>query len=75
MKRKKYIAASLVSLVALWFIGVDRSWFVHDCPDCGYGEDVVQYRILTIPIRETKYESPTITQQVAEDLHSRSQKI
>lgn len=68
MKRKKYIAASLISLVALWFLGIDWSWFVHECPDCGYGKDVVQYRLFTIPIRETTYESSTITQLVADDL-------
>ena len=65
MIRKKYIAAAIV---AVWFLGVDSSWFVHDCPDCGYGKDVTQYRLFTIPVRETTRESPTIAQHVAIDL-------
>ena len=68
MKRKKHIAISIVVMLAVWFLGVDLSWFVHDCPDCGYGKDVVQYRIFTIPVRESTRESPTITQYVAADL-------
>jgi hypothetical protein len=68
MNRKKYIAVSVVALLSLWFFGVDRSWYVHTCPDCAYGKDVLQYRIFTIPIHETTHESLTITQRVAADL-------
>lgn len=68
MKRKKHIAVSILALVAIWFLGVDWSWFVHDCPDCGYGKDIAQYRLFTIPIQETTREFPTITQHVADDL-------
>jgi len=65
MIRKKYIAAAIV---AVWFLGVDSSWFVHDCPDCGYGKDVTQYRLFAIPVHETIRESLTIAQHVAIDL-------
>ncbi len=68
MNRKKQIFVSIIVLVAIWFLGVDWSWFVHNCPDCGYDKDIAQYRFLTIPIRETTYEFPTIAQRVAEDL-------
>jgi hypothetical protein len=68
MKRKKYIAVSILVIFAVWFLGVDLSWFVYDCPDCGYGKDVVQHRIFTIPVRETVRETPSITQYVAADL-------
>ena len=51
-----------------WFSMVDWSWFVSDCPDCRYGNDVWQYRICTVPIYATMRESPSLTQRVAEDL-------
>lgn len=68
MKRKKHIAAAIIVDVALWFLCVDWSWFIHDCPDCGYSKDIGQYRLFTIPVHETTREFATITQRVAEDL-------
>ena len=54
--------------VAFWFLGVDRSWFVEECPTCGYGRDVLQYRVFTIPIYEQASSEPTLLQAVAKDL-------
>lgn len=69
MKRKKLVAAiSVLSLAILWFAGVDWSWFLHECPDCGRMQNVCQYRIFSFPIHEATYEYPTITQRVATDL-------
>jgi hypothetical protein len=66
VKRKKLIlVAGVLSLCVIWFVAVDWSWFVHDCPDCGHGEDVTQYRVLTVPIHETVYEFPSPMQQIA----------
>ena len=69
MKRKKLIrVACVLSLGVIWFVTVDWSWFVHDCPDCGHGQDITQYRFLTIPFHERVYEFPSVAQQVATDL-------
>ena len=69
MKRKKLTTvACLLLLGGLWFVAVDRSWFVHDCPDCGYESDVTQYRVFTIPVHESIRESRSLIQQLATDL-------
>jgi hypothetical protein len=53
MKRKLTILSlSLLALAAFWFLGVDGSWFVENCPDCNYGRSVYQIRVFTIPIYE-----------------------
>ncbi len=68
MKHSKKIAALIVLLPFVWFAAVDRSWFVEDCPDCEFGRDIVQYRILTIPVREEIDEYRPVVQRIAEDL-------
>lgn len=69
MNRKKFIAiASLLLIAAIWFGAVDWSWFVYECPDCGYVKDVTQYRVFEIPVHETVYKYPTVTQRVGIDL-------
>ena len=67
-RRKPTTVACLLLLGGLWFVAVDWSWFVHDCPDCGYEKDVAQYRVFTIPVHESIRESQSIIQQVATDL-------
>ena len=62
------LVAVLITAVGLWFVAVDWSWFIHDCPDCGYSKDVAQYRVFTIAVHETTHDRPTITQYVARDL-------
>ncbi|MEQ9410853.1 MAG: hypothetical protein RIK87_24285 [Fuerstiella sp.] len=61
-------AAFIIALGVLWFIAVDWSWFVHDCPDCGHGEDTAEYRVFSATIHKTNYEYPSVLQQVATDL-------
>lgn len=78
MKRRSAIIMAILALGATWFLGVDWSWFVYDCPDCGYGKDVVSYRFCTIPIQQSTHEVPTVLQKVAADLgvpcsHSRTE--
>jgi hypothetical protein len=68
MKRQNRIAVFIIALVAIWVLGVDWSWFVYNCPDCGYGKDIAQYRLFTIPVQETTRDFPTIAQRVADDL-------
>jgi len=60
MKRKNlYAIASLLLIAAIWFGAVDWSWFVYECPDCGYVKDVTQYRVFKIPVHETVFEYPS----------------
>lgn len=67
-RSKKVRVAIILFLGIIWFIAVDWSWFVHDCPDCWHGEDTAQYRVFTATIHTTVYEYPSVMQQVATDL-------
>ena len=60
--------AIVLAFGVLWFFAVDWSWFVHDCPACGHGEDTAEYRVFTATVRKTVYEYPSVAQQVAADL-------
>lgn len=62
------VAAIILGGPAAWFVAVDRSWFVDECPDCGYYADVTQYRVLTVPISEQVSAHPTVIQGIAADL-------
>ena len=67
-RRKSRVVLCLLLLTGLWFIAVDWSWFVHDCPDCGHESDVMQYRVFTIPVHESIAESHSLIQRLATDL-------
>jgi hypothetical protein len=70
MKRKLIIIFSAVIVFsAFWFLCIDGAIFVESCPDCQYGRDVYQIRILTIPIYQRIIDAHTsITQEIAMDL-------
>lgn len=67
-RKKLTIVGGLLLLGALWFVAVDWSYFVDDCPDCYRGKDVFQYRVFTFPVHESIKEFPSVIQQVAADL-------
>jgi hypothetical protein len=63
------LSAIIVLLIAFWFLGVDRSWFVEGCKDCNFHRDVREYRILGIPIiRKIVHEYHPVYARVARDL-------
>ena len=62
------IGSAVFALVAIWFLAVDWSWFVADCPDCGYGRDIAQYRVIGIPVCTRVQEWPSATQLKSHDL-------
>lgn len=67
--RRAIILGFLVcGLAILWFVGVDRSWFIEGCEDCLFHRDIVQYRIFGIPIHERSDERNSLIQLVARDL-------
>jgi len=66
-KLKIFIPICLV-LVLVWFLGVDRSWFVETCGDCYSSRDVIQYRFLTVPFSERVVEQESPISRVARDL-------
>jgi hypothetical protein len=69
MKRKLTIVLlSPVVLLAFWFLGVDGSWFVEDCPDCLYGRDIYQIRVFTIPIYQRTEVYNSVLQKIATDI-------
>jgi hypothetical protein len=61
-------AGAVVALAAIWFLAVDWSWFIVRCPDCGYGQDVLQHRVFCIPVHTQVVEQPTRVQFVLKDL-------
>jgi hypothetical protein len=70
IRRRKILLhfSGIVVAIATWFLGIDWSWFEEDCPDCGYGRTIAQYRVFSYPVREQVVEHPTVLQRVASDL-------
>ncbi|MHC4501391.1 MAG: hypothetical protein ACYS21_20060 [Planctomycetota bacterium] len=70
MKLRRAIICMIVpiALAALWFLGVDKSWFVEECHDCRYQCDVIQYRLFSLPLHERKTEHHPPIELVARDL-------
>lgn len=68
VRRLLIFAAIPISLLMGWFLGVDWSWFVEECPDCVYQCSVTQYRVFGIPVTEDRRENRTPIQVTAEYL-------
>lgn len=62
------LAVGSVGLAAIWFLAVDWSWFVEDCPDCLIRRDVVQYRVLGYCVYEKIDATSTILERALTDL-------
>ena len=60
--------ALLLVLAALWFLGVDRSWFVEECRDCGFGRDIGQYRVFGLAVHERVRSHHTLVERLSVDL-------
>ncbi|TWT99901.1 hypothetical protein Pla108_08440 [Botrimarina colliarenosi] len=41
--------ALLVGSIVLWIGGVDGRWVLSSCPDCGWGSDRLEFRVLGFP--------------------------
>lgn len=54
--------------ILMWFLVVDASWFVEQCPDCFYLRDIFQIRILTIAIHERSKTFDMLVHEVSKDL-------
>jgi hypothetical protein len=67
-RRFLIIALSAIAAIACWFLAVDRSWFIENCPTCGYSSDVMQIRVFGIPVNEQRQDHPSLIQKVAADL-------
>lgn len=70
-KHKTAVIVCLVVLavIAVWFVAVDRSWFVEYCPDCYYGRYIRQYRVFGFAVHESVYrDEPSPMGKVAADL-------
>jgi hypothetical protein len=60
---------ALLGIGVLWMVAVDRSWVRELCPDCELDRDILQYRVLRIPIHEEIVaEHLTATCRIATDL-------
>ncbi len=54
--------------VAVWFSSVEWAWLVEDCPVCGHGADVWEWRFFSAIPRRITREFPTVTELIARDL-------
>ena len=47
-RTKRFLLAGLGLALActLWIVAIDESWFVEECPDCHWGADVCEIRIV-----------------------------
>jgi len=68
MKKLKVFIPICVVLCLLWFMGVDRSWFVETCDDCLWSRDIIEYRLFTVPISERVIEHSSAISAVAREL-------
>lgn len=69
MKRRLYLRyLAVIGLIAFWFLGVDSTFSVEDCPHCHLDKDVMRYRILTIPIHERVQVDESLIHLVSVDL-------
>lgn len=67
--RRCFVCAVMVLVVIfIWFVGVDKSWFLETCDDCGFQRDIIQYRLFTMPITENVSEDEEIIGRIARDL-------
>lgn len=70
MRRRRVIISILVivGLPAVWFLAVDKSFFVEGCDDCLWQRWITQYRLCTIPIHEQTEEGGSYIHLIARDL-------
>ncbi len=64
-RRKPLLGVALLTLPVLWFACFDKSWFVGECKHCGSGQDIVQFRIVGIPLYEYAYDYETEIQKIS----------
>lgn len=58
----------VLSLVALWFLAVEFSVFIADCPDCYHGSDIFQYRVFGVPVSTHVRQYPTVIELTLKDV-------
>jgi hypothetical protein len=56
------------ALTAIWFLAVDWSWFIEDCPDCLSSRDIGAYRVFGIPVSTAIDEDRTVFDLALADL-------
>ena len=54
--------------VVVWFLAVDESWFVDTCPECRWSADVLQIRVIGVPIRERRVSFDSLIYLISQDL-------
>ena len=57
-----------MALCAIWFLALDKSYFMESCDDCYYQKDILQYRIFSVPFNETTTERHAPIELIARDL-------
>jgi hypothetical protein len=67
-KISRILIFSFFGLLLVWFLLVDKSWFVESCPDCLWSSNIIQYRFCTFVIREHATEEYSMISAVADEL-------
>ena len=66
MKEIRFIKCFLgiLGLIIVWFVAIDKSYFVETCNDCFFNRDIIKIRELTIPIYSKVRESKNLVSYV-----------
>lgn len=67
---KKWIVAGLliIAVAVVWFAAVDFLCIIETCPHCLFQRNVVQYRVLGVPLCKRTSQNDTLITLVARDL-------
>ena len=60
--------ALIISLTALWFVAVEKSWYIEGCQNCYFQSYVFRYKVFGITIHQTTQQYNTILRDVLIDL-------
>jgi hypothetical protein len=67
-RRLARITIGCFGVCAFWFLAVDESVFIEECPDCTLRKIIFEYRLLTLPVYKTVHKSRTDIDRALSDL-------
>src|SRR5687768_16311915 len=68
-RRTTLLFCGAIGLALSWFIIVDWSWFVENCPNCCHQREIYQYRLFGFSLSEQTKEHHTPIEFLAADLN------
>lgn len=70
MKKTRYIKyfLGILGVIVVWFVAIDKSYFVETCNDCFWRKNIVKYRLFHIPLSQRITERDSLISKVAYEL-------